>query len=87
MLARDSKDGQTPEIDQGSSLDLYVPPSHNDDPQMKLPDDVRDYFVRQGRIGGQKRNENMSSERRSESAAIAARARWSKAKKKSKKAR
>ncbi len=87
MLARDSKGSQTPELGQDTSLDLSVPPSHNDGPQMKLPDDIREYFVRQGRIGGKKRNQNMSPERRSESAAIASRARWSKAKKKSKKAR
>lgn len=87
MLARDSKDGQTPEFDRDTSLDLSVPPSHNDGPPMKLPDDIRQYFVRQGRIGGKKRNETMSPERRSELAAVASRARWSKAKKKSKKAR
>jgi hypothetical protein len=54
---------------------------------MKLPDDIREYFVRQGRIGGKKRNEKMSPERRSELATIASRARWSKSKRKSKKAR
>jgi hypothetical protein len=46
---------------------------------MKMPDNVRAYFQRQGRIGAAKRKANLTPEQRSEIARMAARARWSKA--------
>jgi hypothetical protein len=50
----------------------------------KLPEDIRDYFVRMGRLGGQKgvaaRMAKLSPERRREIAQKAISARWAKAK-------
>lgn len=43
---------------------------------MKLPDDVRAYFQKQGSIGARKRAANLTPERRSEIATIAAETRW-----------
>jgi hypothetical protein len=48
---------------------------------MKLPDEVREFFRRQGRIGGKKRLETISPERRREIARHAVETRWAKAKK------
>jgi hypothetical protein len=45
---------------------------------MKLPEDVKAYFRKQGRIGAQKRSANLSPERRREIARLAAEARWTK---------
>jgi hypothetical protein len=45
---------------------------------MELPDEIREFFREQGRIGGNKRNRTLSPERRSELARIAAKARWKK---------
>jgi hypothetical protein len=45
---------------------------------MKLPENVKAYFQRQGRIGAAKRKELLSPERRSEIARMAAKARWTK---------
>jgi hypothetical protein len=45
---------------------------------MELPDEIREYFREQGRIGGNKRKRTLSPERRSELARIAAQARWKK---------
>ena len=48
----------------------------------RLPDDIREYFVKMGRIGGQKgvaaRMEKVSPERRKEIAQKAIAARWAK---------
>jgi len=43
---------------------------------MNLPDNVRAYFQRQGKIGAAKRQELLTPERRSEIARQAATARW-----------
>jgi len=43
---------------------------------MKLPENVKAYFQRQGKIGAAKRKENLTPERRSEIARQAAIARW-----------
>jgi hypothetical protein len=52
----------------------------------RLPADIREYFARMGRIGGQKgleaRMEKVSPERRREIARTAISARWAKRKKK-----
>ena len=45
---------------------------------MKLPENVRTYFQRQGKIGAAKRTEMLTPEQRSEIARQAAIARWSK---------
>jgi hypothetical protein len=45
---------------------------------MKLPENVKAYFQRQGKIGAAKRKELLSPERRSEIARTAAQARWAK---------
>ncbi len=45
---------------------------------MKLPENIKAYFQRQGRIGAAKRMEVVSPERRSEVARTAAIARWAK---------
>jgi hypothetical protein len=45
---------------------------------MKLPENVKAYFQRQGKIGAAKRKEALSPGRRSEIARIAAQARWTK---------
>ena len=44
---------------------------------MKLPEDVKEYFRKQGKIGAKKRSANLSPERRQEIARLAAKARWS----------
>jgi hypothetical protein len=44
---------------------------------MKLPENVRAYFQRQGKIGAAKRTKMLTPERRSEIARQAAIARWS----------
>lgn len=43
---------------------------------MRIPEDVREYFRKQGRIGGTKRRDSLSPEQRREIARKAARARW-----------
>jgi len=43
---------------------------------MKLPDDVREFFRKQGSIGGKRKNAKLSAEERSEAARHAAAARW-----------
>jgi len=43
---------------------------------MKLPENVKAYFQRQGKIGAAKRKELLSPERRSEIARTAAQVRW-----------
>lgn len=45
---------------------------------MKLPENVRAYFQRQGKIGAAKRLETLTPERRSEIARNAATTRWAK---------
>ena len=45
---------------------------------MKLPENVKAYFQRQGRIGAAKRQEVLTPERRSEIARNAAATRWAK---------
>lgn len=45
---------------------------------MKLPEPVREFFRRQGKIGARKRHNKLSPERRREIARIAAQARWAK---------
>jgi hypothetical protein len=47
---------------------------------MKLPDEIREYFKRQGATGGKTRAKNLTDEERRKSAKKAAQARWSKAK-------
>lgn len=47
---------------------------------MKLPEDIREYFAKQGRIGAAKRKANLTPERRQEIARLAAQTRWKKAK-------
>jgi hypothetical protein len=44
---------------------------------MKLPEDVKKFFRKQGKIGAKKRSANLSPERRQEIARDAANARWS----------
>jgi hypothetical protein len=44
---------------------------------VKLPEDIRAYFQRQGKIGAAKRKAVLTPERRSEIARMAAQARWS----------
>ena len=43
---------------------------------MKLPEDVKEFFRKQGKIGAKKRSANLSPERRQEIARLAANARW-----------
>jgi hypothetical protein len=43
---------------------------------MKLPENVKAYFQRQGKIGAAKRKANLTPERRSEIARLAAETRW-----------
>ena len=50
---------------------------------MELPEDVKEYFRKQGRIGAKKRSANLSPERRKEIARIASEARWGGKRKKS----
>jgi hypothetical protein len=47
---------------------------------MKLPDEVREFFRRQGRIGGKTRAQNLTAEERSQGARRAVQARWAKRK-------
>jgi hypothetical protein len=49
---------------------------------MKLPDEIREFFAKQGSIGGKKRTRQLSPERRAEIARKAATARWAKKAKK-----
>jgi hypothetical protein len=48
---------------------------------VKLPEDVKEFFRRQGKIGAEKRSANLSPERRKEIACQAAKARWAVAEK------
>jgi hypothetical protein len=48
--------------------------------RMNLPDEVREFFRRQGRIGGRTRAQNLTPEERSEGARRAVEARWAKRK-------
>jgi hypothetical protein len=50
---------------------------------MKLPEEIREYFRKQGAIGGKSRADNMTAEERSEASRKAVQARWAKAKKNS----
>jgi hypothetical protein len=50
---------------------------------MKLPEDIREYFRKQGKIGAAKRTAKLSPERRAEIAKKAAETRWAKTEKKS----
>lgn len=43
---------------------------------MKMPAHVKEFFQKQGKIGGMKRSANLSPERRKEIARRAAEARW-----------
>jgi hypothetical protein len=45
---------------------------------MKLPDEIREFFRKQGKIGAKKRLKTLSPERRREIAQAAANARWAK---------
>lgn len=45
---------------------------------MRMPDRVKEFFQKQGKIGGKKRSANLSAERRKEIAKRAAKARWAK---------
>jgi hypothetical protein len=47
---------------------------------MKLPDEIREFFRKQGKIGAAKRQASTTSEQRSASAKLAAETRWAKAK-------
>lgn len=47
---------------------------------MKLPDDVREFFSKQGKIGAAKRHASLTPERRREIARQAIATRWAKAK-------
>ena len=60
-------------------LDL-LPPKHMLGEHMKVPDEIREMFRRQGSIGGRKRSEVLLPERRAEIAKWAAEARWRKEK-------
>jgi hypothetical protein len=46
----------------------------------KIPEEVLEYFRKQGSIGGRKRSEALTSEQRRELARKAVQARWAKAK-------
>jgi hypothetical protein len=52
---------------------------------MKLPEKIREYFRKQGKIGAAKRKANLTPERRQEIARLAAQTRWKKVKENSKK--
>lgn len=43
---------------------------------VKMPEHVREFFRKQGKIGAKKRSANLAPERRKEIAQLAARARW-----------
>ena len=45
---------------------------------MKMPEDVKEFFRRQGKIGAKKRHANLTPEQRQEIARMAARTRWAK---------
>ena len=64
-------------MDESAYLDLLSPLAY---PMkcMKLPEEIREMFRRQGRIGGRKRLEVISAERRREIAKNAANVRWRK---------
>ena len=47
---------------------------------MKLPENIRELFRQQGKIGAAKRHAKLSPERRREIARLAIRTRWAKAK-------
>lgn len=47
---------------------------------VELPENIREFFRRQGKIGAQKRHAQLSPERRREIARKAVQARWAKAK-------
>ncbi|MGZ6423676.1 MAG: hypothetical protein ACXWSR_22295 [Bdellovibrionota bacterium] len=51
---------------------------------MKLPDDIREFFRKQGTIGGKSRAKNMTADERSEASRTAVQARWAKEKKSAK---
>ena len=50
---------------------------------MKLPEEVQEFFRKQGAAGGKARAESLSAKERREGARKAVQARWAKAKKKS----
>ena len=52
-------------------------------PSMKLPEDIREYFRKQGAVGGKTRAANLSPEERREIARKAVQSRWEKSRKKS----
>ena len=54
---------------------------------MKLPEEVQEFFRKQGAAGGKARAESLSAEERREAARKAVQVRWAKAKKKSAKAK
>lgn len=45
---------------------------------MRMPEHVKEFFQKQGKIGGKKRSASLSAERRKEIAKRAAEARWAK---------
>lgn len=49
---------------------------------MRLPENIREYFRQQGKIGAAKRHAGLSAKRRSEIARMAAETRWAKFKSK-----
>jgi hypothetical protein len=51
----------------------------------KLSEEIREYFRKQGSIGGKKRSESLTPEERTELARKAVQVRWAKSKKDSKK--
>ncbi len=61
---------------------MHLAPKYDDRP-MKLPENVREYFQKQGAVGGKTRAANLSPEERREIARKAVQTRWAKAKKKS----
>lgn len=81
MLARDSRKGEGLISAEEGFLDTSLAPMDNARHQMKLPEEVRKFFAKHGSIGGKKRSQAMSQERRREIARNASKARWSKAKK------
>lgn len=62
-----------------TQLDIYVPTTYNL-LAMKLPDDVREYFRKQGALGGKTRAARLSPAERQASARKAVQARWAKSK-------
>jgi hypothetical protein len=52
---------------------------------MKMPEDVKEFFRRQGKIGAKKRHASLTPERRREIARQAAATRWANAKKRNSK--